>query len=74
MYVCVCRAINERKLRETVRAGACTVRSVNQCTGLGSACGRCVPCAREIIDDEQQRLQAASCSASVSAPVAAATA
>lgn len=69
MYVCVCRAINERKLRETIRSGACSVQSVNQCTGLGGVCGRCVPYARQIIDDERQR-QVAPAGISRLAPVA----
>lgn len=53
MYVCVCRAVNERQLRQCVREGAGSVRAVSQRCGLGSCCGRCVPHARAIIADER---------------------
>lgn len=53
MYICVCRAVNERGLRELVRDGAANLRAVNQCTGLGGVCGRCVPYARDVIADER---------------------
>lgn len=54
MYVCVCRAINERQLRQLVRDGAHDVRAVNRCSGLGGVCGRCVPHAQTVISDERE--------------------
>ena len=49
MFVCVCRAVSDRKIRQAVAAGACSVRELKDGLGLGSVCGRCVPEARQLI-------------------------
>ena len=49
MYVCVCRAVSDRKIRQAVAAGACSVRELKDGLGVGSVCGRCVPEARQLI-------------------------
>lgn len=54
MYVCVCRAVSDSKIRHAVAQGACSVRALKDQFGLGSVCGRCVPEARELIERCQQ--------------------
>ncbi|MDE0853129.1 MAG: bacterioferritin-associated ferredoxin [Nevskia sp.] len=49
MYVCVCRAVSDRKIRQAVEQGACSVRALKDQLGVGSVCGRCVPEARQLI-------------------------
>ena len=49
MYVCVCRAVSDSKIRQAVEQGACTVRALKDRFGVGSVCGRCVPEARHLI-------------------------
>ena len=49
MYVCVCRAVSDSKIRNAVEQGACTVRALKDQLGVGSVCGRCVPEARHLI-------------------------
>ena len=53
MYVCVCRAVSDRKIRQAVAEGACSVRALKDQFGLGSVCGRCVPEARQLIEQCQ---------------------
>jgi bacterioferritin-associated ferredoxin len=50
MYVCVCRAVSDSKIRNAVEQGACTVRALKDQLGVGSVCGRCVPEARHLIE------------------------
>ena len=53
MYICVCNAVTERQVRESV---ACGVDSLDQLafdTGLGICCGRCREYAQELLEDLQ---------------------
>ena len=54
MYVCVCRAVSDSKIRQAVAEGVCTVRGLKDRSGLGSVCGRCVPEARQLIEQCRQ--------------------
>jgi len=51
MYVCVCRAVSDSKIRQAVEQGACTMRALKDGLGVGSVCGRCVPEARQLINE-----------------------
>jgi bacterioferritin-associated ferredoxin len=53
LVVCICNAIREKELRETVRSG----RVSNTCSayaalGRKTRCGQCVPFAQSIIKSE----------------------
>jgi bacterioferritin-associated ferredoxin len=41
MYVCLCRAVCERRVGEAIGQGASTVEAVGQMTGAGTDCGGC---------------------------------
>lgn len=53
MVVCVCNAIREKDLRETVRSGgghnACSAYAA---LGRRTRCGQCIPFAQSIIKSE----------------------
>ena len=51
MYVCLCHAVTDKQIQSTVESGCCTLREVSQCLNVGKTCGRCVPSAREVIND-----------------------
>lgn len=51
MYVCLCRAVTDRQVRESVENGASNFRDVRDELDLGTCCGRCVPEARILIDE-----------------------
>lgn len=42
MYVCLCRGVTERALREAVAQGACSIPELARRLGLGTGCGRCL--------------------------------
>ncbi|MDA8095877.1 MAG: (2Fe-2S)-binding protein [Betaproteobacteria bacterium] len=41
MYVCLCKAVTDRQIRQAVGQGACTMRALRQTLGVCTGCGRC---------------------------------
>lgn len=52
MYVCVCRAVSDRRIRRAVGEGATTLRDLTRELAVGTCCGKCVPQARLILEEE----------------------
>jgi len=53
MYICLCNAVTEREIRECAQDGACTLRDLERCLGVGSNCGRCRPAADAILNESR---------------------
>jgi bacterioferritin-associated ferredoxin len=53
MIVCHCHAINDRIIRDIVRAGAGSPRAVARACGAGAGCGGCRHAVERIIESEQ---------------------
>ncbi len=51
MYVCICRAVTERQIREAVQDGAHALKDLKHKLGIGRDCGLCVPCARNCLEE-----------------------
>lgn len=49
MYVCICRQITDKEIRQRCESGATTFSELRNELGLASDCGRCGRYAREII-------------------------
>ena len=56
MIVCVCNAITEDEVRDAARAGAPDPASAYAHLGCDPVCCSCLPYAREIIDEEREKL------------------
>lgn len=56
MIVCVCNAIREDELRSAVRQGAPCPRTAYKSLDCEVQCGTCLPCAREVVEDERARM------------------
>lgn len=54
MYVCVCKAVTERQIREAALGGARTLKDLRRDLGVTSDCGRCATCARECLKEAHQ--------------------
>ena len=50
MYVCLCKAVTDKAIRQQVEAGACSMRELKQNLGVGTQCGKCVCQASDILD------------------------
>ncbi|MBC52405.1 MAG: (2Fe-2S)-binding protein [Gammaproteobacteria bacterium] len=49
MYVCICRQITDKQIREYCAGGDVSMADVRADLGLASDCGRCGKYAREIV-------------------------
>ena len=54
MYVCLCRGVTERQIREAVAEGASSMRALRVRLGVCSDCGRCGSCARSVLAESLQ--------------------
>ena len=52
MVVCICRAVNEDRIRDAVRTGA-TVEDVKRDLGVTSVCGRCTECVHQVVEESR---------------------
>ena len=51
MYVCVCNAVTDREIRQCAELGACSLRDLERCLGVGSNCGKCREAARSVLEE-----------------------
>lgn len=50
MFICVCKAVSDNRIRRAVEEGAAySVRDLTRTLGLGTCCGKCVPAARDLL-------------------------
>ena len=59
MYICVCKAVTDKAIRNLVADGACSMRELKQCLGVGSQSGKCTPAAQDLLNrslTEQMRI------------------
>jgi bacterioferritin-associated ferredoxin len=52
MYVCVCRAVSDRDIRESVHQGASSLEEVKARLPVASCCGCCEQTVRELVQSE----------------------
>lgn len=55
MIVCVCNNVSESKIRLAVEAGISTLAQLRSDLEVGSCCGKCLTCARQVMRDCQQQ-------------------
>ena len=49
MYVCVCRAVTDRQIRDAAQAGVNTLKELRRELGVCSECGQCAASALECL-------------------------
>ncbi len=54
MYVCVCKAVTDRQIREAVASGAKSLADLNRRLGVGSGCGTCAHTAESVLDESRR--------------------
>ncbi len=50
MYVCLCKCVRDRDLRQAAEAGVRSFDELQQATGVSTGCGRCEDMAREVFE------------------------
>lgn len=53
MYVCLCFAVSDKKIREMIAAGADSVQKMQKLCKVGHNCGACLCRLKEMISDEK---------------------
>ena len=53
MYVCLCRGVTDREIREAAENGVSSMRQLGKELGVGTQCGRCASTAREILRESR---------------------
>ncbi len=51
MYICICKAVTDRQIREAAQGGARTLRDLRRDLGVTADCGRCASCAHACLRD-----------------------
>lgn len=51
MYLCICKSVSDRQIREAVELGARTIGDLSIRLGIGVECGKCIDSVREFLDD-----------------------
>ncbi len=51
MYVCICRAVTEERVREAIEGGAHTVSAVTSACCAGDDCGTCHVVIEDMIEE-----------------------
>ncbi|PWF45040.1 (2Fe-2S)-binding protein [Massilia glaciei] len=49
MIVCVCNNISDREIRQAVDLGLSSMSELHHELGVGTCCGKCTSCAREVL-------------------------
>ena len=53
MYVCICKGVNDKKIRQEVREGRGRLCDLKENLGVGSQCGQCIDHATAVIFEER---------------------
>jgi bacterioferritin-associated ferredoxin len=48
MIICVCHRVSDRDIAREVRGGCCSFETLQDDLRVGTACGACADCAREV--------------------------
>lgn len=55
MYVCLCKAVTDRQIKDSIENGACTYAEVRRATGVSTQCGKCWQTAKAIIQENVKK-------------------
>ncbi|KAA3606273.1 MAG: bacterioferritin [Calditrichaeota bacterium] len=57
MYVCVCKSISDKQVKEAIEKGASTVEDLACSLGVSTQCGRCHNFANTFLQSSTQNLE-----------------
>ncbi len=55
MYVCICKGVTDKAIREQVAAGARSLAEVSRATGCSTQCGKCSCFAESLVSEALNR-------------------
>ena len=57
MWICLCKGVSDRRIREVVRAGARTMEAIGGETAAGTDCGKCLPAIRSLLEHVLEEME-----------------
>ncbi|ANV85286.1 glycoprotein [Picosynechococcus sp. PCC 7003] len=51
MYVCLCRGITEKQIRQAAEQQSCSMKELSSVMGVGMDCGTCLEYAAQLLQD-----------------------
>ncbi|GAB6041388.1 (2Fe-2S)-binding protein [Endothiovibrio diazotrophicus] len=57
MYVCLCKGVTDRRIREAVRGGARSMHQLKDQLGVCSQCGRCACSAKRVLKEAKAEMR-----------------
>ena len=55
MYVCLCKGVSDKDIKQLVSAGACSVEEIMRCSGAGTGCGTCIGEIADLLGESHNR-------------------
>ena len=55
MIVCVCNNISDREIRQAVDLGLSSMAELRRDLGVGTCCGKCASCAKQVLNEHLER-------------------
>lgn len=55
MYICICRAVTDRKIKDAINEGATSLDDLKQCLGVATCCGKCACSANHLLQAAQNK-------------------
>lgn len=49
MYVCICHAVTDNEVRHKVQNGASSMKDLRSTLNVGTSCGRCTMCVKDVL-------------------------
>ena len=50
MYVCICHGVTDGKIEQAIEQGADTMKKLTEQLNVGSQCGKCCSCAKQVLN------------------------
>ena len=69
MYVCICNGVTDNDIRDAVYDGARNMRDLAEQLDVGTCCGTCKGCAKQVMRQAKAEMTCASIAAVMPVPV-----
>ena len=56
MYVCNCKGVTDRDIREAACEGVNSLRALRKCTGATGQCGKCISHAKAVLNEALEEI------------------
>jgi len=55
MYICICKAVTEKQIRNAAESGVTSMAGLKDCLGVASNCGSCEEAASAVLSEYREK-------------------